>query len=330
MNIDKINRILSFEPKYRVQQIFGLIFNQNITDWDQASTLPKKLREELENSISLDIPAKIQQTQDTTKALITLTDDNKIEAVLMRHENRNTVCVSTQVGCALKCTFCATGKMGFKRNLTTYEILEQVVYFNRLLAKEDKRVTNIVFMGMGEPLLNYQNVLESIKILHDEKLFNIGLRRISVSTVGIIDGIRKLAIDLPQVNLAISLHAPNDILRQQLIPSAENTPIKELLKAIDEYIEKTNRKVMVEYMLIKNVNDEIEHAKELCKILKGKLVVINLIPYNPTNQYEASSPEYITAFKKILVNNRLNVTERFRHGREIDAACGQLATKSKQ
>ena len=200
----------------------------------------------------------VSKKEDSVKAKITLKDGLEIETVLMRHrDGRNTVCVSSQVGCPLGCLFCATGKMGFKRNLTAEEILEQVIFFARFLKLEDGRVTNVTFMGMGEPFLNYDNVLNAIKILNDAKYFNIGVRSLSISTAGIIEGIKKLSDESLHVNLAISLHAPSDNLRKSLMPIDKKYPLPDVLVAVDEYIEKTKRKVMFEYVLIKGVNVEL-------------------------------------------------------------------------
>ena len=334
MNLEALTKVLSTEPKYRISQAKEWVFQKGITDWEQASNLPKELRERLKAEVSLEIRAKpiVSSDKKTTKVLITLTDGLAIEAVLMRHgKGRNTVCVSSQVGCAGGCAFCATGKMGFKRNLEPQEIVEQVLYFARILAKEEQRVGSVVFMGMGEPLLNYENVLHAIKILNTKDGLNIGARHISISTVGISDGIRALA-DFPlQVNLAISLHAPNNTLRNTLVPLNKTYPIGEVFSAIDEYIEKTNRRVMIEYLLIKHVNDEEEHAVELAKLIKSMdkpLVFVNVIKYNPNEipGFVPSETKQIEKFKRALWHQKITVTERYRFGQEIKGACGQLAT----
>ena len=217
--------------------------------------------------------------------------------------------------------------MGFKRDLTVSEILEQVLFVARFLKKQNQKITNIVYMGMGEPFLNYDNVMQSIKILNDHNGFNLGARRISISTSGIVEGILKLANEDLQVNLAVSLHATNDVLRQELMPVANKYLLKDIFKAVDEYIKKTNRQVMFEYMLIKDVNDSLENARELVKLMKNKLYMVNLIRYNPTESFEPSNPEQIKKFKTILEKHHIAFTQRQEFGQDIKAACGQLAVK---
>lgn len=355
MNIKRITDLLSDQQLYRHKQVKQLVFRDLIDDWSQATTLSIDLRNKLGKEIPLSIDAKIIQSKDekTAKALITFSDNLQIETVLMMHEGgRNTVCVSSQIGCPLECAFCATGKMGFQRNLTVGEIIDQVLLFARYLKKSDEKVTNIVFMGMGEPMLNYENVLEAIKILNDKDGFNLGIRHFSISTVGIVEGIRKLADEPLQINLAISLHAPNDKLRTQLIKINEKYSIEEILRAVDYYISKTNRKVMFEYVMIKDVNDSNECARELVKLMGKSFYFasekshisdskaskrqdrgcksagchfVNLIPYNPTGNFLPSTQERIKAFKDILMQHGIMATQRYRFGDDIQGACGQLA-----
>ncbi|MGI6340873.1 MAG: 23S rRNA (adenine(2503)-C(2))-methyltransferase RlmN [Minisyncoccales bacterium] len=322
MNLKNLNKIIEKEPAFRKKQIEKLIYQDAINDWDNATVLPLKLREELKKGTSLKIKAEIFKSKNVEKALITLEDNSQIETVLMKHDDRTTVCVSSQVGCALGCKFCATGKLGFKRNLETEEILEQVLVFKR-----KERIRNIVFMGMGEPFLNYDNVLNAVKILNNENTFNIGARHISISTVGITEGIEKLSNEKLQINLAISLHAPNNNLRLKLMPISKKYSLENILKTVNEYIKKTNRKVMFEYTLIDNVNDSIENAKELSKIMKHPLYMVNLIKYNDTEEFKAPSNEKIKRFKNYLEKGGINVTERYRFGGDIHAACGQLCLK---
>jgi 23S rRNA (adenine2503-C2)-methyltransferase len=316
---------------YRIKQLKRAIFVNLIEDWSLCTSLPKEVREDLNNRYPLKIKAREVYSKDkrTIKLLLTLDDGLKIESVLMRYKDgRNSVCVSTQVGCPLGCKFCATGKIGFKRNLEWNEIIEQVIYFARLLKKEKGKITNIVFMGMGEPFLNYENVKKSIQILNYKDGFNLGMRRFSISTVGIPKMILKLAEDLPQVNLAISLHAPNDKLRSKLMPINKKYPISIVLKAVDQYIEITNRRVMFEYIMINNVNDKEENAYELAELLKNKLCFINLIPCNKVNDYIPSTKEAVNQFKAILTKNNITVIQRYSFGQDIEAACGQLVGKS--
>lgn len=322
LDIKELEKALASKPAYRLRQAKQALFQDLIADWQQATALPAAMRTELAEACPLAIPHQLSTSDDgqTTKCLITLGDGEQIEAVLMRHEDRRTVCVSQQVGCALGCRFCLTGQMGFRRNLSAAEIVSQILVFARL-----EKITNIVFMGMGEPLLNYDNVLAAIRVLNDPDGFNIGARRISISTVGIVPGIRRLAEESLQVNLAVSLHAPSDKLRSALLPINDKYPIAAVLEAVDEYIKKTNRRVMIEYLLLGGVNDSARCAQELAKLLSGRLCFVNLISYNGTvGQFKPSPPENVRQFRKILEARGLTVTQRYRFGRNIKAACGQL------
>ena len=352
MDLIQFQRLFNKEPRYRLGQAKKAFFQDLIKNWQEAAVLPLSLREELNKKCPIETSAKtfISKDKNTIKALLTLKDDLKIETVLMRHKDkRNTVCVSSQVGCPLDCSFCATGKIGFKRNLEVWEIVEQVLFFASYLKKIKEKVTNIVFMGMGEPFLNYQNVIGAIKILNDKEGFNLGTRHFSVSTVGIVEGIEKLAREELQihphtkrgygvgVNLAISLHAPDDKLRSKLMPINKKYPIRKILNAIDDYIKKTRRRVMFEYITIKNLNDSEEHAKALTKLMKKPLYFVNLISYNftrrslgeggPTGIFKSSSSPRIKKFKEILEKEGVIVTQRYRFGKDIEGACGQLVAK---
>jgi len=330
MKISVLKNILANEPKYRLEQAKKAVFVDLIKSWNEATTLSAQLRDELNEKCPLEIKAEIFESKDkkTAKALIDLDDGLKIESVLMRYESeRNTVCVSSQVGCALGCGFCATGKMGFKRNLLVDEIIEQVLFFKRLL-KGNNKITNIVFMGMGEPFLNYDNVLTTIKILNDPKGFNLGARHFSISTAGIIEGIEKLAFEELQINLAISLHATDDNLRSKIMPINKKYPIKKILAAVDKYIKKTNRKVMFEYIMINGINDNERQAGELAKLMKKPLYFVNLIPCNLVGDFRPSPQKKVEKFKEILKKNRVQVNQRYSFGQDILAACGQLAGKS--
>ena len=341
-----MEKVLANEPKYRLKQALEAVLKNYISDWSEATFFTKELRDKLNQECPLEIKADVlvSKKEDSVKARITLADGLQVESVLMRHEDgRNTVCVSSQVGCPLGCLFCATGKMGLSRSLSAYEIVEQVVFFSRYLKLlnfngerpslikvgdiEGERVTNITFMGMGEPFLNYDNVWEAVKIFNDYKYFNIGVRSISISTAGIVEGIQKLSDESLHVNLAISLHAPNNKLRESLMPIDKKYPLDKVLKAIDEYIEKTNRKVMFEYVLIKDVNDSDDNARELAGIINKKLYFVNLILYNETGIYQASTTQRVEAFKEILNKAKVHFTQRYRFGDDISAACGQFNTK---
>lgn len=332
MNLNNLGKILKDESPFRLRQAKEAIFKNLIDDWSQATNFSFDWREKLNQECPLAINAEIfaSEEKDVVKILISLSDGLKIESVLMRHDDgRNTVCVSSAVGCPLNCLFCATGKMGFRRNLLPTEIVEQVLFFSRYLNKLNERVSNVVFMGMGEPFLNYENVLLAIKILNSKDGLNIGARHISISTAGVVGGIKKLSFEPLQINLAISLHAANNKLRSKLMPIDKKYPIESVMRAVDSYIAKTNRKVMFEYIMIKDINDSDVSARELVSIIQKMekpLCFVNLISYNATAMFKPSSSARIKEFKNILRQNGIEVSERYRLGRDIKGACGQLAS----
>ena len=331
MNLSNLHQTIINEPKFRHKQLDQAVFVDLIENWDEASVLPKALREKLNADCPLTISAEIAKTggkEATQKALITLEDGAQIETVLIRQKgNRNTVCVSSQVGCPLACAFCATGALGFTRNLQAHEIVEQVLFFMRELKKEggETKVDNIVFMGMGEPFLNYPEVIKALKWLNDPETFNFGSRRLSISTSGVTEGIIKIGGEKLQLNLAVSLHFATDLSRRRYMPIADKYPLEKLMPAVDEYIRKTGRKVMFEYLMIKDINDSENDAKLLIALMNKPLYMVNLIPYNPTGRFQPSSEERVAKFKKMLEDGEVNVTTRHSYGGEISAACGQLA-----
>jgi len=330
MDLIQFQKLFNKEPRYRLEQAKKALFQNLIQNWQTAKTLPLSLREKLNKECPIEISAKtfVSKDKNTIKALLTLKDGLKIETVLMRHKDkRNTICVSSQVGCPLNCSFCATGKMGFKRSLEVWEIVEQVLFFARYLKKIKSRVTNIVFMGMGEPFLNYQNVIGAIKILNDKEGFNLGARHFSISTVGIVEGIEELAKEKLQINLAVSLHAPNNELRSKLMPINKTYPIQKILNAVDDYIAKTRRRVMFEYIMLRDLNDSVKDAKALVRLMKRPLYFVNLISYNFTGIFKSSPSSRIKKFKEILEKEGVMVTQRYRFGEDIEAACGQLVAK---
>jgi 23S rRNA (adenine2503-C2)-methyltransferase len=342
MNLDNLQNILKDEPKYRESQIKQAVFRDLIENWDSATVLPLALREKLTKECSLEIKAEIFKSKNdpTKKAVITLDDGVKIETALMSYGNkkeekndRNTACVSCQAGCPLDCAFCATGRNGFKRNLSANEIIEQVIFWDRILKKEGDRVSNVVFMGMGEPFLNYDEVIKAIRILTDQKGISIGSRKISISTIGIPEKIERFANEDLQVNLAISIHAPNDELRGELAPINFKHNLKSVMRSADNYLAKTKRKIMFEYMMIDGLNDSEFFARELIQLIRINikkerqyLCMINLIAHNKIGKFSPSTKEKIGKFKKILENSGMQTTERFRFGQDINAGCGQLAT----
>lgn len=339
MDLGKLKEILKNEKPYRLKQAEKAVYRDLADDWSTVSSLPALLRDKLNKScpISIDYKSNVSQSKDTLKALIKLNDGLAVETVLLQHaQGRNTVCVSSQVGCPLNCLFCKTGKIGYKRNLTAYEIAEQVLFFSYYLKKKSahknthksSHVTNVVFMGMGEPFLNYGNVMDAIRICNDKDKFNIGARKISISTCGIPQNIEKLSKENLQVNLAISLSAPNNELRSKLMPINEKYPVETVIDAAKKYIARTNRRVMFEYVLIDKFNESPEAARELAVILKGLLCFVNLIPFNGEGALNAPSKEKIGLFKSILEKSGISVTERYKFGQDINAACGQLLYSS--
>jgi 23S rRNA (adenine2503-C2)-methyltransferase len=336
--LSKQDLILKLElakfPKFRAKQIMAAIYQQAVDNYDEITTLPKELKEYLKKNIGImslkPVRSMVSKDGKTEKALFETNDGQKIEAVLMEFDDgRDSVCVSSQAGCQLGCKFCATGTLKFGRNLTYEEISDQVLYFAQKLHKKDRHVTNIVFMGMGEPFMNYENVMDSIRNINDPDGLNIGARHITVSTSGICEGIEKLADAKIQVNLAVSLHAPTQEIRQKIMPIAHKYPLEQLMKAIEDYIQKTNRRVSYEYVMLKNINDGEKDATALARLLKGQLCHVNLIPYNATGiqGIEGSHKNNIKVFSEILKNRGITSTIRMTMGQDIDAACGQLANK---
>lgn len=315
--------------KFRARQIHNWIYLKSVKEIDEMTDLSKKFRDELKTVAQVtNIKIKVKQvsTDGTIKYLLEFPDGECVETVLMRFDNRAnlTACVSSQVGCAVNCSFCATGKRGFIRNLTYKEIIEQVLTIQR---DTGLKVTNVVFMGQGEPLLNLDNVLKAMEIFNES--FQIGARRLTVSTSGIIPQIKKLADLYMQSTLALSLHASNHEVRKQLMQIENKYPMDELHKALKYYVEKTGRRITIEYLLIKDLNDTITSAKQLAAYLKDIKCNINLIPYNPTakNDYKRPSNNSIMKFKYLMEHSGKKVTVRLERGGDIDAACGQLSGK---
>ncbi len=319
------------EPAYRAKQTWEGLYRHFWNAPDEFSSLPKSLREKL--SANLAFASLTPTTQlassdrQTIKTLFQLHDGKVIEAVLMRYEKRNTLCISTQAGCAMGCVFCATGQMGFKRHLTSGEIVAQALHYARLLHEQNDRVTNIVLMGMGEPFHNYDNTMAAIDRLNDESGFNFGARRFTISTVGLVPFIRRFADETRQVNLAVSLHAADDETRGAMMPVNKRYPIAEVIEACKYYVQKTGRRITFEWALIHEVNDTPETARKLATLLKGMICHVNAIPLNPTTGYEgkATDRQRAQAFKETLEQAGIPCTIRMRRGIDIAAGCGQLA-----
>lgn len=315
------------EPKYKAAQIFDWIHNKNVDNYDDIKNVSKKTKEELQKeyeftfgSIELKLQSKLDETK---KYVIKFEDGNIVESVFLKYKFGNTACISSQVGCKMGCHFCASAKNGFLRNLTAAEMLKQIY----LIQKDTgEKISNVVVMGSGEPLENYENVLKFLGIINHEKGQNISMRKITVSTCGIVPNIYKLADENLPITLAISLHAPTQEKREQVMPSAKKYKLPDILKACDYYIDKTGRRLTFEYIMIKGFNDSIEDAKALSDILKKKLANVNLIPCNYVKEanIKPSGNLDVEKFKEVLVENNVNATVRRELGSDINAACGQL------
>jgi len=316
-------------PRYRAAQVWGWLFEKRVSQFDEMTDLPKALRGRLAEEFQIwtsRIEAHPVAADGTEKLLLSLGDGNRIECVLLRDDKQNrTVCISTQVGCAMGCVFCASGLDGVARNLTTGEILEELLHLARLLPV-DQRIDHIVVMGMGEPLANLDRLLPALAIASSPQGLAIGARRITISTVGIPKAIRRLADENHQYHLAVSLHAPDDELRSRLVPTNRKAGIAAILEAADYYFDKTGRRPTYEYVLLGGLNDQPEHAHKLASLLAGRPALINVIPYNPVAGLPYQTPpSFATArFVQILEQAGLSIAIRYRKGDRIDAACGQL------
>jgi len=313
------------DKKFRATQIYDFIYKKRIYDIHQMTNISKTAKTTLTEEFDFSFIKLItkQEAPDVKKYLFELHDGNYIESVLMYHNYGISICVSSQVGCNMGCRFCESGRLKKVRNLETYEIVEQL-----LLIEDDikDRISHVVIMGIGEPFDNYDNISNFIKIINSNKGINIGARHITVSTCGIIPGIIKFTNDFKEINLAISLHAPNDQLRNQIMPINKAYPLKELIHTLKEYEKQTNRRITFEYIMLKDVNDSLNCAKELANLIKNLNCYVNLIPYNETEniQYKRTKKVQILAFYDILKKNGINVTIRKEFGSDVDAACGQL------
>ncbi|MFQ3610343.1 MAG: 23S rRNA (adenine(2503)-C(2))-methyltransferase RlmN [Fimbriimonadales bacterium] len=316
------------EPAYRGNQIAQWVYRRAVTSFEAMSDLPARLRTQL-REVALITPNQIDITQRSRdgviKCLLKLADDNEVECVLLPYEERVSVCLSTQVGCAMGCRFCATAQGGYTRNLSAGEIVDQLLHLQRL---SERPITHVVMMGMGEPLLNLPNLVRALQIIHDE--VGISMRRMTVSTVGIVPKIYELAEHRLPITLAISLHAPDDETRAKIMPVNRKWDVATLLQAAKDYFERTHRRVTFEYLLLREVNDTPEHARLLAQRLRGIPCLVNLIPFNyvPTpDQYQRPDPERVQRFRQILEQAGVEVSQRMERGHDIDAACGQLRGK---
>jgi 23S rRNA (adenine2503-C2)-methyltransferase len=322
------------QPAYRAKQIWAWLYQHKVQTPAEMNNLPKDLRQQLEAQTQIGAMQIVsEQTStdgQTIKRLFQLLDNQLIESVLMEYDDgRRTACISTQAGCAMGCVFCATGQMGFARHLSAGEIVEQALHFARLLEAQDQRLSNIVLMGMGEPLHNYDNTLAAMEKLNDPTGLNIGQRHITLSTVGLAPAIQRFADEGRQFGLAVSLHAATDAERTDLLPVNQRYPIADLLAAVRYYIDKTGRRVTFEWALIRGENDTPEQAAALGQLLQGLLCHVNMIPLNPTNGYDGapSDPARVDAFQAVLAQYGVSSSVRVRRGIDIQAGCGQLKTK---
>lgn len=323
------------QQSFRAKQIYNWLYVSRVESFEEMQNIPKELRQLLEENFTITtLKTLVKQTSSdgTMKFLFELHDGYSIETVLMRHNYGNSVCVTTQVGCRIGCTFCASTLGGLKRNLEAGEIVAQVLCVQRAIDEVDERVSSIVVMGIGEPFDNYDGLMDFLRIVNSDKGLNIGARHITVSTSGIIPKIYNFADEGLQINFAISLHAPNSELRSKLMPINRAYKLPDLMDAVHYYVEKTGRRVTFEYGLFGGENDQVEHAEELSKLLKGVKCHVNLIPVNyvPERNYVRTPKEQIFAFEKVLKQNGINVTIRREQGHDIDAACGQLRAKERK
>ena len=318
-------------PRYRISQIHLKYYGEFISSWDELSTWPKDLREKLKEEIPFSklthISSNTSKDGNTQKVLFKTEQGNYIESVLMKEKGRNTVCVSCMSGCPVGCIFCATGQMGLNESLDSQQILDQILYFCRILKSQNERVTNIVYMGMGEPLLNLENVSLSIIAITAKEKMGFSKRRVTLSTSGYVQNLRTFLAKNLGVKIAISLHASNQKLRNMLMPSVSNSnTLESLLDTLDSYTKKSNKRITYEYVLLRNINDSVEHAKELANLLKDRLALVNLINYNESECLPFKKSKNTPLFQKILQERGITCTIRKSLGEDIKGACGQLAS----
>jgi 23S rRNA (adenine2503-C2)-methyltransferase len=332
--------ILSWgHPRYRAVQLWQGLYQHLWMEPEQFTNLPSALRYQMQDNFEFShlqaVSVLDSQDGETRKTLFQLPDTNAVEAVMMRYSRRRTLCISTQAGCAMGCVFCATGQMGFRRNLSSGEIIEQVLVYARQLAIRGERVTNVVVMGMGEPFHNYDETLAAIDRLNHPHGLNLGVRRFTISTVGLIPAIQRFADEKRQINLAISLHAADNELRSALLPINRKYPLEKLMATCEDYVEKTGRRITFEWALIREVNDTLEQAEKLAELLQpfrssgAALCHVNVIPLNPTRKYKgkATTRDRALAFQAVLEKRGIPCTIRIRRGIDIQAGCGQLAVE---
>lgn len=333
--INKLEKLLTDrgQKRFRATQLYIWMYQKLATTFDEMSDVSKLFREELNRDFELKLPTiyrKQESSDGTIKLLLELEDGSKIETAMLPYNYGRAICVTSQVGCNMACSFCASGLLKKQRNLEVHEMVGQLMVMNSLLREKGERITHIVVMGTGEPFDNYDNVMDFVRIANHPKAFDIGARHITISTCGLVDGIKKYAHEGLQTNLAISLHAPNDELRNKLMPVNKVYPLKKLFEAIEYYESVASRRVTFEYILLKGVNDSLECAEQLAELINNaSTYIVNLIPYNPVdeNSYQRSDDESVHKFFSYLKRKHISVTIRKEFGNDIDAACGQLRAK---
>ncbi len=333
LDLESISALLTSwgEPGFRAGQVWTGLYKSLWDSPDRFTVLSKEMRIRLGDEFAFShlkpVSSQVSSDRETHKTLFQLPDQNGVEAVRMGYYQRQTLCISTQAGCAMGCVFCATGQMGYRRNLTSGEIIEQVLFHARDLLQSGRNVSNIVLMGMGEPFHNYDATMAAIDRLNHPQGFNLGARRFTISTVGLVPSIRRFTRERRQVNLAVSLHAADDDLRSSMLPINRKYPLSELIEACREYVQQTHRRITFEWALIRDVNDSPEQAHRLAALLGGMLCHVNVIPLNPTRNYsgQGTTRERATAFKAALESHGIPCTIRLRRGIDIQAGCGQLA-----
>ena len=336
LSIDELRKFvksLGLEP-YRAKQIAQWLYKKRVRTFSEMTNLSKKTRELLSQKARIDVlkTVKVEESSDgTRKYLFELPDGNRVESVFIPEKDWNTLCVSTQVGCPVGCRFCLTAKDGFTRNLTAAEIVDQYIHVQRDVG-EKRRISNVVFMGMGEPLLNFDNVKKAVGIMVHPDMLDLSTRKITISTVGIVPGIERMAREMNRVKLAVSLHATTDEQREKIVPMNRRWPIREIMKVLRRYPADNSRRIMIEYVMLKGINDSLEDAKRLVKLIKGIPVKVNLIPFNPYpgSPFQPTPREDIEKFQKVLWDHNVAAFIRESRGQDISAACGMLRTKERK
>lgn len=323
------------QKKFRAVQLYTWMYEKEAQSFDEMTDISLSFREVLKSDFSLELPkifTKQESKDGTIKLLLELGDGSKVETALMPYRYGNAICVTSQVGCNMSCAFCASGLLKKKRNLEAHEIVGQILVMNQLLKDKGERVSHVVVMGTGEPFDNYDNVMDFIRIINHPKALAIGARHITVSTCGLVPGIMRYAKEGLQTNLAISLHAPNDVIRNQLMPISKAYPMDQLMEAVHYYEKESGRRVTFEYIMLKDINDSIECAEQLVKLIRGTLAYVNLIPYNPVDEkdFRRSDEKQVHRFFSYLMQHGITTTVRKEFGNDIDAACGQLRAKEQR